>query len=207
MSFILKRPIVYPPLTGEEPQWFMNLWENINRGWAQGATSTSTLVYASVADSSAISNTTTETEFNKSYSVPSSSLVVGSVVRVQAFGIWAATLNPQADLYFRLGGTRIAGHAGIAHNAASGQWQILGIATVRAPGSSGTVQRGYGYAVTGTTGLNENVLANDLNGTVTLNTTTSLTAAVSWKWNAAAAGNSATMQAMYVWIDTAGSTS
>jgi hypothetical protein len=207
MSFILKRPIVYPPLTGEEPQWFMNLWENINRGWAQGATSSSPLVFASVADSTAISNTTTETEFSKSFSVPANNLAVGSVIQVYGFGTYNGTGGGTGDLYVRVGGTRLTGKAANALLAATTPWTIFGSGIVRTAGSGGTLQPAETNidVVAGASPTSPN-FTSDLTASISLDTTIANTVAISWKFSTLSASNTATLKALFIRIETAANT-
>lgn len=107
------------------------------------------LAYANIAASAAISNTTAETAFDASYSIPAGNLRPGSLIKVRYQGIVTAQ-NATDTLLVRLRIGGVAGTAlltGTATDAAvsdvfAGEWTGI----IRTIGASGTIV-GYGTHV------------------------------------------------------------
>lgn len=148
-------------------------------------------MYTQVAASTAVSNTITETLFDKSYSIPANTLKAGSVVRVKYWGIATATNSTDTlaiKLYIGgLSGTALVSHAAVdvANNDIFfGECDII----VRTAGASGTmVARGL-YKTTaaeGTATMKDDILAS-----TTLDTTAAQVVGVSATWSVASSSNS-----------------
>lgn len=157
-------------------------------------------VYTNVAASTAISNTTTETLFDKYHTIPANSLRPGSLIRVKFQGIATSTNSTDTltiKLYLGgLTGTALLSMAAtdVANNDVfQGEYELI----VRTVGSSGTVV-GCGTfksipAAEGTMTVKDDILAS-----TTLDTTASKVIGVSATWSVASASNSVRLDFMRV---------
>lgn len=163
--------------------------------------------YASIATSSAIANTTTETIFDKNYTIPAGRLVAGSVVRIVAHGTYATTGTPVLTLRGRVGGV-----GGMNFGSASGTmaavgtsgWNAVFVFALRAAGASGTAVPGYGAA--GFVGSTD-MLPSTVGATGTVNTTGTLSLVLTAQWGTASASNTINCTSIVVDIEDAVSTS
>lgn len=149
-------------------------------------------LYAATAASTAISNTTTETEFSNYYTIPANALKVGSLLRIRYQGIATATNSTDtltAKLY--LGGKagtalQTCGATDVANNNIfAGEFYM----SVRTIGASGTFVGWGNYTATlaasGTATMVVGVL-----GSSTVDTTAAQKIAVAATWSAASASDS-----------------
>lgn len=149
--------------------------------------------YASIAASSAITASSTETLFDTNYSIPANSLVPGQRIKVKWQGICTATNS--TDTFtgrVRIGG--VAGTALFTHTAQDvanndvflGEYELI----IRTIGASGTVV-GWGWgkniaAAEGTITVRDDILAS-----TTIDTTAAQVVGVTGQWSSTNAGNSA----------------
>jgi len=153
------------------------------------------LRYASVAASAAVSNTTTETAFDKSHTIKANTFKVGDVLRVRAQVIATATNGTDTlNLKLKIGSTVIAatGAIDVANNDIG---YIDALIVVRTIGASGTM------VATGVQGLGAE-------GTVTakpfklasaaLDTTADQTITVSATWSVASSSDSCRLDVLAV---------
>lgn len=152
----------------------------------------SLVAYSNEAASSAISNTTTETAFDTSYTFPKNSLDAGQVIKIKWQGI-ATSTNSTDTLAIKvyiggITGTLLFTHAATDvanNNVFMGEYELI----VRTVGASGTVV-GFGTgksvpAAEGTATYKDDILAS-----TTINTTAVQQVAVSATWSVASASNS-----------------
>lgn len=161
------------------------------------------LAYANTAASTAISNTTSETAFDTSYSIPAGSLRAGSVIKVRYQGI-ATSTNSTDTLLIRL---RIGGLAGTAllvgtatdvanSNIFAGSWTGI----IRTIGASGTIV-GYGThtEVPAASGTAVHDITEILASTA-IDTTAAQVVNATATWSVASASNSCRLDLMVVEI-------
>lgn len=152
----------------------------------------SLVAYSNEAASSAISNTTTETAFDTSYTFPKNSLAAGQVIKIKWQGI-ATSTNSTDTLAIKvyiggITGTLLFTHAATDvanNNVFMGEYELI----VRTVGASGTVV-GFGTgksvpAAEGTATYKDDILAS-----TTIDTTAVQQVAVSATWSVASASNS-----------------
>lgn len=158
-----------------------------------------------VAASGAVTNTTTETPFDKQYTIPASRLAVGSVIKVRFQGIATAT-NATDTLAIKayLGATNAAPPVGgitlltlAARDVANGDifvGEVVGV--VRTIGATGTFvalsEAPANVNVAGTATNQGNVASS------TINTTVDNIVLVSATWSVANAGNSCRLDVLTV---------
>lgn len=149
-------------------------------------------LYSSVAASSAVTNTTTETLFDKYYTLPANVMKVGSLLRIRYQGIATATNSTNtltAKLY--LGGKtgtalQTCGATDVANNDIfAGEFYLA----VRTVGASGTFVGWGNYTATlAASGTATNVVG--IVASTAVDTTASQVIGVAATWSAANAGNS-----------------
>ena len=161
--------------------------------WADGGPVPADIVaYTNVAASAAVSNTTTETLFDKYCTIPANSLRPGSLIKVRYQGIATATNSTDTlavKLYIGgLTGTVLLSHAATDvadNNVFQGEYELI----VRTVGAAGTIV-GCGTcksipAAEGTATYRDDILAS-----TAIDTTTSNVVGVSATWSVASASNS-----------------
>lgn len=144
------------------------------------------LLYSAEAASAAITNTTAETAFDKSVTIPANTLQVGDVLRVRAQGICPST-NATDTLNVRLKvGTVVLVATGAVDVANNDIFHIEADMVVRTIGAAGTVVAS-GLQALGTEGT---VTAKPAKlASTTLDTTLAQAVAVSAQWSVANAGD------------------
>ena len=98
-------------------------------------------VLANSADSTAIANTTTETNFSLNTSVSTVIWRVGGIIRLTASGVYSTTGTPTLTFRVKLGSTNLVvftAKTGI-NNASNASWRLEAEIVCRSIGSSGTV--------------------------------------------------------------------
>lgn len=147
---------------------------------------------ASVAASAAVANTATETEFDKSFTLPANVLKVGSLLRIRYQGIATATnANDTLTVKLYIGGKagtalQTLGATDVANNDIFAGEFYLSIRTI---GATGTMV-GWGngtktLAASGTATMVVNTLAS-----TAIDTTAAQKLVAAATWSAANAGNS-----------------
>ncbi len=158
------------------------------------------IVYTNTAASTAVSATTTETEFDANYTIPANSLSGGQLIRIRFQGIATAT-NSTDTLTIKL---YIGGKAGTAlismaatdvanNDVFQGEYSLI----IRTTGSSGTVVGCGSYksipAAEGTMTIKDDILAS-----TTIDTTAAQKLCVSATWSSNNAGNSCRLDVFVV---------
>lgn len=159
---------------------------------------------ALIASSSAIANTTTETAFSKTITLAAKQLnVAGAVLRIRAAGRYSTTGTPSLVLRARIGGLTVADPVmATANNASNYQWSFEATLTIRAPGASGTAQRGANYGGAGGGGLSIGASS----GTFTLDTVSAQVIDVTAQWGTASSSNTIVLDVLEVDVFYAGAT-
>lgn len=159
---------------------------NLNRGVAP------LVVYTNTAASSAVSNTTDETAFDTSYSIPANGLRPGQLIKIRYQGIATATNSTDTlTIALKLGGvsgTTLFTHAATDvanNNVFSGEYELI----VRTVGATGTIVGcGTGKSVPaaeGTATYKDDILAS-----TAIDTTAAQLIVVTADWSVASASNS-----------------
>lgn len=149
-------------------------------------------LYAATAASTAISNTASETAFDKYYTIPANMLQVGSLLRIRYQGIQTAQNSTNTlALKLYLGGLTgtalqsIAAAQGAQNNIFAGEAYVA----IRTIGASGTfVAWGQYTAVPAASASATNVVS--ITASTTIDTTASQDIKVSATWSAASSSNS-----------------
>lgn len=160
------------------------------------------IAYTNTAASTAVSNTTTETLFDKSYSIPANSLRVGQLIRIRYQVIATATNSTDTlavKLYIGgLTGTALISHAATDvadNNVVSGEYEVI----LRTVGASGTMVGCGTYksvpAAEGTMTIKDDILAS-----TAIDTTAAQVIGVSATWSVASASNSCRLDFLRVEI-------
>ncbi|MBI4044777.1 MAG: hypothetical protein HY392_03650 [Candidatus Diapherotrites archaeon] len=149
------------------------------------------LLYANTSDSSAIANTTTETNFDTSYTLPADALTTGKVLKIKAQGKYSSTATPNLNLRIKYGSTTLvqSGSVNVVNTASNQGWLVEGTIIARTTGSTGTAMAtGYFH-----NGRNNNMPLTNA-GATTIDTTTANTLQVSAQWNTASPSNTITLE-------------
>lgn len=152
-------------------------------------------LFVNTADSTAVANTTTETNFDVSYSVPAALWSVGRVLRVTASGkVSAHSSPPTLRLRLKAGSVTLLDLAAqnITASLVNGEWRMSVILVCRSTGGTGTLAATLQQALIDavTVGKPQNVATVDL--------TTAQTLQVSAQWSAANAANTATLETLLI---------
>jgi hypothetical protein len=166
-------------------------------GWLGG------VVYNSVAASAAITASSTEALFDKQYSIPASTLVAGSIIKVRFQGIATAT-NSTDTLTIKLYIGGLAGTAiltgtatDVADNAIFAGEAMIQLRTV---GASGTlVAVGTHADVPAASGTATHGIC-EITASTAIDTTVAQVVGVSGKWSTTSASNSCRLDIMAVAI-------
>lgn len=153
------------------------------------------VLYSDVAASAAITNTTVETAFDKTYTIPAGALRAGDVLRVKAQGIATAT-NSTDTLNVKLYvGTQAICATGAVDVANNDIFRIDASITIRTAGASGT------YIAEGTTALGASGTVTDkafFLPSTAIDTTVANVITVKATWSVANAGNSVRLDELTV---------
>lgn len=149
-------------------------------------------LYTSTAASAAVTNTTTETEFDKSHTLSANMLKAGSLIRIRYQGIATAT-NSTDTLTVKL---YLGGKAGTAlqasaatdvanNNIFGGEFSLV----VRTAGATGTMV-GFGTYIKTLAASDTATTVAGILASTTVDTTAAQKIAVAATWSVANAGNS-----------------
>ena len=157
-----------------------------------------------VADSSAIANTLTETAFSQSFTVAANTLDIGRVLHVRAQGKYSTTATPTLKFTLRWGGVNTnpllfsSGLMTTASGAANLGWTVDVYVTVRTVGASGTAVAG-GFAMVSGAASTAGVLGTDsTSSTTTIDTTAATALTLFATWSASSSSNTVTMEQFIV---------
>ena len=154
----------------------------------------------SIPGGNTVANTTTETAFSSSYTIPANTLVAGSVVRVKLWGVYGTTIiSPMLTGKVKWGSQTLlnTGALSAAVSLTNAGWFADCSFLVQSAGGSGVVDaQGFAeFASAATTGLSVNV---PNTSTFTVDTTATQAITVTVQWSAANAANTITLRQMVV---------
>lgn len=160
------------------------------------------VVSVSTADSTEISNTTTETNFSTNFAIPANTLTVGTVIRLVAHGKYStdAVTAGNVTVRVKLGSTTLNTMPATTLSAGTAEdgWKVETYFTVRTIGATGTVISNTEFTLEGKTAL----AYDDANtGTITIDTTASQTLQISVQMSVADVDNKFTCQQFYVGLN------
>lgn len=149
-------------------------------------------LYSSVAASTAITNTATETEFDAAYTLPANILKPGSLLRIRYQGIQTAQNSTNTlGLKLYIGGKAgtalqtISAAQGAANNIFAGEYYLA----VRTIGASGTFVGWGAYTATPAASGTATMVVG-ISASTAIDTTAAQKIAVAATWSVANAGNS-----------------
>lgn len=154
------------------------------------------VIFASVADSSPIADTTTRTAFDQKATIPANTLRAGSVIKIRGWGEYDRTGTPLLELGLLIGGLSTSLLGGTVSASNSG-WQFEGQYIVGAPGGSVRLN-GYTAAdlTDGAGGAHQR--ENGKSQFTILDTTIANDVEIEAKWGTASASNTITMTGFVV---------
>lgn len=142
---------------------------------------------------------TSETAFTSSYTIAASTLAVGDVIRVKAYGVYSGTVLPTFRAKMKFGST-IMLDTGALTGLVTGSnlgWWAEGNFIVKTIGASGTIEaQGYAeFSTAATTGLSVNPVNT---ATITIDTTASQAVTITAQWGAGGTGQTITLREISV---------
>lgn len=202
-GFVPATPNVFMPL-GEESSQNVALLNTFATGMTHsgkwfGTPKNLPLYHTITTNSTAIANTTTDTAFDRSFTIPAYRLhQVGTVIRIRASGKYSTTGTPTLQLAVLMGAVALAvvPPTVTGNNTTDGGWSIETDTTIRTIGATGTGINGFAsgglqnLAMAGATWQNPYIL----------DTTATQVVTVRAKWGTANAANTAMLETMTVEI-------
>lgn len=150
------------------------------------------VVYSDVAASTAVTNTTTATKFDKSYTFAANTLQAGDVIRVTAEAIASATNSTDTLTLDLMIGATVVATTGAIDVANSDTFTFMSDIVIRTSGASGTVVATTAVnTATGNATFKSIIL-----GSTAIDTTATQQVAVRATWSAANAGDSARLDVL-----------
>lgn len=156
--------------------------------WAKRSESVST------TGTSTVTNTTTETAFSQSYTIPANTLTVGKTVRLTARGVYSTNTSAQTfTLNAKLGSTLIAstGANNLSASMSNRGWAVILDITCLSTGVSGTIEA-QGQMYTSSSAIGTQLADMENTAPITIDTTSSQVLQLFVVWNAASAANTIT---------------
>lgn len=153
------------------------------------------LLYTNTAVSAAVVSTTTETNFDKTFSIPANAPTVGKKLWVRAYGLHSTSGAPTLTLRFKLGSTVIVTSGAITtgSGASNRLWSVDLMLTFISVGATGTVEA-QGFAMLATSATAVTIADMENTAVITVDTTAALTAQVSAQWSIASSSNTTTLR-------------
>lgn len=160
-------------------------------------------VYSNTANSTAISNTTTQSAFDVGYTVAANTYTVGTTYRFKVFGTYTTSGTPGTYNFLIYSGSTLILDIPIVtpnKNITKNGWYIDGLITCRSIGATGTLMTSAFLSMAdGAIATTDAVGSNDT--AVTIDTTSDQALKVELKMSVAAASNSATLTQFYFGIN------
>lgn len=176
---------------------FVGVW--LDEGGALGEL----LIGAITATSGNVTNTTTETAFDKTVSIPGNLLSAGAVLKIFAkVNVTSGNSTDTLQLKLKFGSQVIATTPAVDVTNGGGDLGVLqAVVTIRSIGSSGVATAGgsSGLGVPGTATLRVDGVA----GTFTLDTTAAITVSVTATWSAASSSDICALEGLVVSMERA----
>jgi len=152
-------------------------------------------LYANAADSAAVTNTTAETAFDKTYTIPAGSLKVGDTIRIRGYAIATATNSTDTlSIKLKIGSTVL--FTAPATDVANGDIvEFDALLTIRTVGATGTLVASgeYSIGVPGTATKRSFAVAS-----TTIDTTATQLISLTATWSVANSGNSTVLRQLVV---------
>lgn len=168
---------------------------------ATGPTGGAQLLYSntSVPAGNTVANTTAETAFSSSYTIPANSLNVGDVILVDLAGTYGTALAaPTLEAKLKYGSTVLIDTGALTQvvGLSSQAWQALATLTVNSVGATGQMECSVElmFSTAATAALT--VIVDG--GAVTIDTTVNAALTITVQWSAASASNTITLRQMCV---------
>ncbi|GEM_PF-2680334 len=162
------------------------------------------LVYVntSIPAGNTVANTTDETAFHSSYTIPADTLKEGMIVRVRLFGTFSTTGTPTLRLRIKLGASTYidTGAIMLPSSVTDMGFCIDAQLVVHSAGATGEIDA-QGVAMLGLTTETAQAVTIPTTSTVTTDTTGSLALSATAEWGTADADNTVTLREMAVWLD------
>jgi len=159
--------------------------------------------YSSVADSSAIANTNTTTDFDVYYTIPADSLTTSTSYRLKIFGHYTTSGTPGTYKFIiYLGSTTILTFVELrpTKNVSKNGWVVEALFTIRSDGATGTVMPS-GIASMADAATYQTTAIASANSAVVIDTTIDLELKLSLKMSIADPSNTLTMTQYYFGIN------
>ncbi|GEM_PF-5816826 len=175
--------------------WYNTTQRSHRFGMTAGTAGLVGLLSATTSDSSAISNTTDETNFDRSYTLAANALTAGKVLRIRASGKFSTgTSSTTITLRVKYGSTVLmaSASASVAAGLSNRGWMIEAVVICRTAGAGGTATAN-GCATIDTA----NSAATNA-GTTSIDTTAATALQASAQWGAANAGHTITQENLTV---------
>ncbi|MDX1968036.1 MAG: DUF2190 family protein [Planctomycetaceae bacterium] len=165
------------------------------RGYLTTLAGQPTLLFSSVAASTAITNTTTQTAFDQAVTIPANVLKVGDIIRVRCQGIATATNSTDTlNATVRLGTTDIVATGAI--DVANNDIFVIEVdIVIRTIGATGTLVAA-GFTAIGAAGTA--TARPQFKASTAVDTTAALSVNTTATWSVANAGNSCRLDVMNV---------
>lgn len=186
--------------------WYNTSQKSLRVATAAGTMGLSGLLAVTTSNSSAINNTTSETNFDQSFTLPANALTVGKRLKIRASGYFSTTsgnsscnANPAGNcitLKMKYGSTTLfstGGASSLSGSMTNEPWFLEGYITVRSVGATGTVIASGSTLFSGTSGSSSPLIGGNAS-VVTIDTTAATALQLSAQWNVANASNTITMQ-------------
>lgn len=154
------------------------------------------LLTSSLVASDTIANTSTETAFQSTVTIPANTLKVGDVIEVMVAGTFGVTSTPTQTWEFALGATSTSTTGTMAATSGvGGPWEAYLYGVVTAIGAAGTIEL-HGLARMLTDSVGSAVTRQGLmnSAPMTVDTTAAIVITCRQKWSAADASNTITLR-------------
>lgn len=160
------------------------------------------LAYTSLDVSSiTIANTTTETAFSKSYTLPANSLVTGKVVRVTARGTYSskASAAGNATVRLKLGGTLLvqSGTNAVTDAMTSRGWELSATFIVQGTGAVSPIET-QGWLRMAISAIAAQEIDMEATARINFDLTADRALTITWQWSVADTGNTVSIRQLLV---------
>lgn len=148
-----------------------------------------------------IANTTTETAFSKSYTLPANTLVAGRVVRVTARGTYStkATGAGNATVRLKLGGTLLvqSGTNAVTDNLTNRGWELSATFIVQGTGAVAPIET-QGWLRLATSAVAASEIDMEATARINFDLTADRALTITWQWSVQDTGNTVSIRQLIV---------
>lgn len=147
-------------------------------------------VYANTANSSSVTNTTTETTFDVNYTFPANFFTAGKAIRLFYQAVYQGNLTASPSFLTKLGGVTLGSSAPVINEAATNlRGSVLMELVCRTTGATGTFGRSGFVGFEQALGGSDTLFGASGGTAVVVDTTATLQLAVTVTWSAASVNN------------------